>query len=145
MKIIESRAYGPDSSAEEIEALKARVYKYSHDTVMWHEVPVTSEFQEKICSDKLNELGQEFTSYFLLVDLSNTGLPGFKVMRQLSDSLSKQENLVHIAIFNEKNIFLNIAARNVLNFIGFESYSLHKTKEQALQAIEDFKNKKVVK
>jgi hypothetical protein len=139
--MVESRAYGPDSTADEIEALKARVYEYSHDTVMWHEVPVTSEFQAKVCSDKLCELAQKFTSYFLLVDLSNTGLPEFKVMRQLSQTFSKQENLVHIAIFNEKNIFLNIAARNVLNYIGFESFSLHKTKEQALQAIEDIKKK----
>jgi hypothetical protein len=49
---IEARAYGPDSTPEEIAAIKARVYLYAPDIIMWQEVPVMSVFQVEMFGEK---------------------------------------------------------------------------------------------
>ena len=45
--------------------------------------------------------------------------------------------LNHAAIYTGKNFILNIAAKFVMERVGFASYSIHKTKEEALDAIKN--------
>jgi len=42
---LEARAYGPDSTGEEVQAIRDRVYKYRDGIVMYREVPIQSLFQ----------------------------------------------------------------------------------------------------
>lgn len=140
--MIESRAYGSDCTAEEIEALKERVFVYSNDIVLWHEVPVVTPFQTDIFIGKVYELSQSFEKFYLLVDLSEAGLPNFTSVNKIRDMISSNSKIQFISVFTGKNIFLTVATRVLLEQIGFTSFSISKSKEDALIAIDNFKEQK---
>src|SRR5262245_57097989 len=53
---LESRPYGPDSTPEEIQAIRNRVSVYDGDIVMYKEVPVQSLFQLDLFQEKLEQI-----------------------------------------------------------------------------------------
>lgn len=133
---IEKKYYGPESTREECEALKERVYFYKDNIIMFKEVPVQSNFQLDIFWEKINEITKGKDKFYLIIDLTEASPPSAKIRKYLkkkfSDSINK---LPHVSVFTESNFMLNVAAKFVLSGIGFSSYSVHKTLEEALKEI----------
>ena len=131
----EARAYGPDSTSEEVQAIRDRVYKYRDGIVMYRELPIQSPFQLDIFQETLTEEGAGVPSYDLLIDLTEAQPPNAEIRSRLKRLFGSQANLRTAAVFTGKNFMLNVAAKFVLSGIGLKSFSVHKTLEQALQAL----------
>ncbi|MCP5468125.1 MAG: STAS/SEC14 domain-containing protein [Deltaproteobacteria bacterium] len=141
---IENRPYGPLSSLEDIEALKERVYLLDDDIIMWQEIPISSVFSVEKFTEKLNEITDDISHYYLLVDLSNTHRPSAKVRATLKREYAKLSDFKHVAVFTGANFMMKIASKFILSFVGLPSYSVHRTMEDALTEIAEHKRKNSV-
>lgn len=134
---IEARPYGPDITKEEREALRARVYMLSDDTLIWHETPIPTTYQVNIFGEKLAELTQEAKEFYLIIDLTEAARPSAEIINCIRNIMQGFSGMHHAAIYTGKNFILNIAAKFVMERVGFASYSIHKTKEEALDEIKN--------
>jgi hypothetical protein len=132
---LKPRPYGPDSTPEEIEAIRARVYVISDGIVMWDEVPVMSDFQLDLMGDKLTEITAGMKSFKMLVDITQTGIATAENRAKLRALFTHREKLERLAVFTGKNPVVNIGARFVLRAVHTKPYSMHTTKEEALAAL----------
>ena len=135
MHTIEARPYGPEISENEREILRAQVSLIDDDIILWREAPLTTVPQIDVYGEKLTELARQLDKVYLLIDLTDTNRPSADVLDRLRKVMSTQQNLCHAAVFTGMNFLLNVAAKFVLARIGFASFSIHKTREQALEAI----------
>lgn len=130
MSEVEARAYGPDSSAEERAALRARVQLRGEDVVLYRELPVSSVFSINTCYDRITELVEGGAPY-LIVDIRDTERPDAprrKVIQARVQALEGQ--LRHIAVVTNTNPFLRVAARFIQSTIR-TPMSFHDSYEQA--------------
>ena len=130
---IEPREYGPESTKEEIEALRNRVSFHKDFAVLFREVPVVTIFQFDVCVDRIEELLHEHDCHSLIIDLREAPRPGAEHrdhFRRRFDQLG----LTRMAVFTGKNFLLNIAAQFVLTSLSLP-FSVHKTLAEAEKAI----------
>lgn len=132
---LEERPYGPDSTDEEITAIRERIYLYRDDVVMLKEMPVQSAFHLDLFFEKIKEITAGLASFDILVDLTEAGRPSPEIRAHLKKHFNELEKLKHAAIFTGQNFMLNIAAKFVLSGCGIKSFSVHKKLEEALEAI----------
>lgn len=133
--LIEARAYGPDSTPEEIAALRARLFHYAPGIIRWNEVPVMSIFQLDLFEARLNELTRDLDSFKVLIDATTTQTPGAEVRAKLKKIFNSQPRLKRAALFTGKNMVANVAATIIVRHFGLKSFSLHTTIEEALAAL----------
>ncbi|MCP5468124.1 MAG: hypothetical protein H7A32_02510 [Deltaproteobacteria bacterium] len=122
--------------------MKAHVYLLENDVIMWEEMPVASVFSVEKYGEKLRNLAKNLDSFYLILDLSKTKRPSAEVRSSLKELYSSFPNFEHAAAFTGANFMLNIAAKFVLNFVGLNSFSVHKTKDEAFSEIAEHKHKK---
>lgn len=135
---LEKRGYGADSTPREVEAIQSWVYMHNDNTVMYREVPVISEFQLGVFFDKIEALVEGRPNFFMIIDLTKTGGPDAKCRTVLRDRfLRVRERMSYCAVFTGKNIFLNTVAKFVMGRLGLRSFSIHRTLEEAEQAIHE--------
>lgn len=137
MNTIEARPYGPEISDSERDVLRAQVTLMDENIISWQEAPVTTPYQLEVYAEKLRELIKDLDGFYLLADLSNTIRPSPEVLDCLRSIMSGQKKLRHAAVFTGMNPLINVAAKFVLARIGFASFSIHKTRDQALDAIKN--------
>jgi hypothetical protein len=114
---------------------------YSDDTVVWHEVPIQTTYQIVNFGQKLSELTRDLERFYLLIDLTEAQRPSAEIINAVRKAMQERPGMAHVGVYTGMNFMLNIAAKFVLERVGFVSYSLHKTREDALQAIQDAKEK----
>jgi hypothetical protein len=132
---IEKRAYGPDSTPEEVEALKQRVKVHAPGIVVFKEVPVPSAFALELCMGQVAKLAREHGCSKFIVDLTEAARPPAELGELLKKLMREQEDVIkYMAVFTGKNFLLNIAAKFVLAGVP-QRYSVHKTLEQAEEAL----------
>ncbi len=134
---IEVRPYGPESTEEERQAIKDRVYLYSDRIVIFKETPIQTIFQIDLSFEKIEEITQELESFSLIIDLSEAKPPTAEIREHLKKCYSSLDRMLHAAVVTERNFMLNIAAKFVLKGLGLKSYSIHKTMGEALGAVHD--------
>jgi hypothetical protein len=134
---LEARAYGEDSTPDEIAAIRGRISVYrAPNILMYFEVPVPSPFQIKLFSERLNELSAGLERYDLIIDLTIAKPPNAAVREGLKQLFKGQTKLRRAAVFTGRNFMLNVAARFVLGSIGLPEFSVDKTLEEALKSLE---------
>jgi hypothetical protein len=131
----EVRPYGPSSTPEEVQAIKDCIYLYKPGVVMYRELPIQSIFQLDLFHEKLNDVGSKLASYALLIDLIEAKPPNAEIRTRLKTLFGSQTNMRTAAVFTGKNFMLNVAAKFVLSGIGLKSFSVHKTLDEALEAV----------
>lgn len=132
---IQRRAYGPESTPAEIQAIKGRIYLYRGAIVMLRELPIQSLFHLDLFEQRLNELGSRMPHYNLLIDLTEADFPSAAIRTRLRKLFGGQKNLRRIAVFTGKNFIINAAARFVLGDLGDKAYSIHSAAQQALDTL----------
>jgi hypothetical protein len=133
MKLAE-RPYGPESTPEEIKAIEACIYVLADGVLMYKEVPIPSIFQLDIFERRMTELGDR-SGYRLIIDLTEAQPPSAAIRERLKRLFGGQP-LRRVAVFTGKNFMLNIAAKFVLGgIIGLKNVSIHKTREEAVDAV----------
>lgn len=139
---MEKREYGPDSSPEEIQMLRDRVYLLNPDTIFFNEAIVMSEFQTETMWERAEELMDKTKPVFLLVDLVDSKPPNARQRAKVKQCLNRfSSHIKHAALYTEKNKLINLVAKFVLGGAGFQEYSIHVKREEALNAIQEAKNK----
>lgn len=131
----EKRPYGPDSTEEEIRALRDICYVYKDDIVAHKEPPVSSVFAVDLTFEKFKEITADLASFYLLLDLTECARPDAEFREHLKKRLSEFKKIRHVAAFTGQNFLLNIAAQFVFSGNLDTSFSVHKTREEALEAI----------
>jgi hypothetical protein len=132
---IEARAYGPDSSPEEIEAIRRRISLLRDDVILYREMPVQSPFHLDLFQEELVRLAKTLPAIALLIDLTEAKPPNARTRERLREIFRGLTNLRAAAVFTERNFVLNIAAKFVLSGLGLRSYTIHTTREEALKAL----------
>ncbi len=132
---IEARAYGPDCTPEERDALRNRVTLIESDVVLFFEVPVPSPYQLDIAWGRIGELTNHLPRFFLVVDLSVASRPKPEVRTHLKNLILTRRQPAYTAIATEANFVLNVAARFVFASTGLRNFSIHRHRADAIAAI----------
>jgi hypothetical protein len=131
---LEAREYGPSSTPAEVEAIRARVSLYSHDIILYRELPVQSVFHLDLFEERLHELGGGMRYYDLLIDLTEAEFPSGTIRARLKKMFLSQKKLRKIAVFTGKNFLINTAAKFVLSEPGL-TFTVSSHIEQALASL----------
>jgi hypothetical protein len=129
------RPYGPDSTPEEIVAIRARIAPLGGDLVIYREMPVQSPFHLDLFEEELLRVSASMPELALLIDLTEARPPNAHTRERLRELFRKLGNLRAAAVFTEKNFVVNLAAKFVLSGLGLKKYSIHRTREEALAAL----------
>jgi len=135
---IEDRAYGPDSSDEDIQILRNRVKLYEKDIILFKELPVMTDFSIKVTTDEIATYLNSGVARYIIIDLVGVPPPSALIRAKLKEYYSQYtDQIEHMAFFTGKNALINLVAKYMVRTIGYREYSFHKTKEQALKAIKN--------
>lgn len=141
--MIEAREYGPDSTDGEQQLLRSRVKLIADDVVLYEEVPVQSTYQIDVMFERLRELTRDLNKFFYVISLRDAGRPTINTRHHLKMRfLEFHERITHTAVYTGKNFMLNVAIKFVFNGFGFDSYSVHRTVEQAMHEIDGIRKRR---
>jgi hypothetical protein len=129
---IEAKAYGPDSSPQEIAAIESRLYMLRPGVVMYREVPVPSPFQIGVFADKLGRITAGLDSYTMILDLTSARPPGKQCREALRRLFAPEDRLRLVAVFTGGNFILNGVAKLLLKNSGVRNLSMCKDEQEAL-------------
>jgi len=135
--MIEARAYGPESTTGERQALRRRVRRLSHDVILYEEVPVQSHFQIDLMFERLTEVSQGLDQFYYVISLCDAGRPTADTREHIKQRFREfHPRIQHTSVYTGKNFMLNVAIKFVFNGFGLHSYSIHRSLPQALDQIE---------
>lgn len=135
MTQLEAKAYGPDSSPAEIQAIEARLSLIRPDVVMYREVPVPSAFQIGVFQAQIQRLTAGLEGYALIMDLSQARPPGKPVREALRGFFAAQPRLRRVAVFTGGNFLINGVARLLLRSSGVRDLTMCKDEAEALALV----------
>ena len=135
MTTLEARAYGPDSTPEEIEAMRARVSLYHGDIVLYDEMPVVTPFTIGVCYDRVEELVDAHGCEFLIVDVRNAGQPDAATRKGIKQRVERLKGRIsHVAVAMTSNPLITVTARFIQALVPIP-LTIHGTVEQAEEAL----------
>jgi hypothetical protein len=134
---IEARAYGPEASPEEVEAIRARVQRVSPGLIIYREVPVMSVFQVRITMARLRELFAEAPAA-IIVDLNDRPLrrpPDAECRALLTENLRELSGQITSFAVATRNPLYGVTARFVAATLPFD-IERFRTVEEAREALD---------
>jgi hypothetical protein len=142
--VFAKRPYGPDSTPEEIQAMRDRVFVMEPGIVFWHEIPVQCPFSMQLMIDHALDLIGQQGACGLVVDLTEAEPPSAEVRQVLRPNV---ERLIaatrRYVLFTGKNFLLNATAKFIFGAIlGFGRVGLQRTREEAIQEVRDALDKR---
>lgn len=111
----EARPYGPDSTPEEVEAMRARISVLPSDNiVLYRELPVMSIFAVDVMFGRVEELLRPQRRACLIVDVSEGGRPDAEARKRILEWVRKlSPPLTSIGVVTATNTLARIAAKFV--------------------------------
>jgi hypothetical protein len=135
MVTIEARPYGADMTAEERDALLARVFVVEPGIVFYREIPIQSVESVDLMIGRMYELGFQWPSFVEVLDLSTVERPSpavRAVIRKWMQRLSPR--LSHMCVIVEKNFVIRAVAKFVAYSMNIRQVSFYETETEALDA-----------
>src|SRR5262245_19822437 len=111
---IEARAYGPDSTPEQKQAIKDRIFLHEPGIVCMREMPVQHVFHYSVFEERINEVIKDVLHYDLLIDLIEAAPPSAEVRERIKLFFAAQPKLRRVGIFTGKNFAVNLVAKFLL-------------------------------
>jgi hypothetical protein len=133
---VEPRPYGPESSPEEIDALRARIEVTPSGVLVFNEVPVPTVFSVTVLWDRFEELiaGRSTVSY--VADLTGVQRPTAEVRAALKQRATRlKDRYGHVALVVGDNVVIRAMARLFAYSMGLRSVSLHPSRDQAIDEV----------
>lgn len=130
--VFEARAYGPDSTPTEIQAIKDCIFQYAPGIVYWRELPVQSAFHLELFEARIHELTAG-RPYHLLIDLLVVQPPSAESRAALRRTFTRLHGINRVAVFTGRNFMLNVAAKFVLTNAGIKNFAVYRTLEEAVE------------
>ena len=134
---LEEKDYGPNCSEEELHALKSWVYLYNNDVMILKPAPKTNAFVVRVFDEQMREISTNLKSFDLILDLtSKHERPSAEIRDYIRQQLISFGKVRRVKAVTGANWLANIAAQFIFNSHGLPSLTVHKTLEQALEALE---------
>lgn len=133
----ERRPYGPDSTKEEIQAIRERVFLAEPGIVVWYELPVQCAFSMRLFEERAAELIKDQRDWGIVIDVTDSGPPSADVREEIRAGMLRLGIATHpYALATGKNPLLNAAAKFVIApVLGFGSVAITKTREEAIEVV----------
>ena len=132
---IAAKPYGPDSTPEEINELRARVTRHATGILLYEEVPVVTEFQIGVCFGHVEELLLENPGAGLIIDIRTSERPSAAIRECLRGWYCRLDGkLSRIAVVTGKNFLINIVAKFIMGGIP-QKVTVHTTVSDAVEAL----------
>lgn len=130
------RMYGPDSTEEEIKAIRGQVYFITPDVICLKELPVASPFSISLCFEKVKELYGDNQDVSLIIDLRYSSVANAESRRILfKDFLPLIKKMNFVVFCTGFNTFFNTVIRFVTFGIKSNSFSIENSIEDSLNKI----------
>ena len=135
IRSIETRPYGADTAAADLEALRARVWKMEDHLYMFEEIPIQTTFSLDVLFDRLEELAAGDERFAYIVDLRGVKRPGPEVRERLKQRVARlNPRLAHAAVVFGANVVIRAVAKLAAFSIGFRSFTSHAGVDDAVEA-----------
>ena len=132
---IEDREYGSGSTQEEIDAIKARVYLYKDDIIVFNQLPKVSAFSTQLLFEKVKICARDLNSFSLIIDISNSSRPNANYRAQIKKKFKALQKLKRVAVIAKKYSVLMVAARFISTGVGLKEFVVRDNFEQALEFV----------
>ena len=131
---IAERAFGPDSTADEIDAIASRVSIIGDRILLMHEIPVQSSFSVNVMFDRMDELSREWDRFSYIADLNAARRPDPETRATLKERVLRiSPRVSHAAIVVGNNLLMRAMARVFAYGMGLRSVSVHATLAEAVE------------
>jgi hypothetical protein len=131
---LDLRAYGPDATREESEAIAERVSRIDDRVLLMREMPVQSPFSINIMFDRLETLARGWDRFSYVVDLSEARRPDAETRAALKERVLRvNPRVAHVAIVVGGNLLMRAMARLFAYGMGMTSVGVHVTRAQAVE------------
>ncbi len=135
MTAICAKPYGHESTPDEINALRERVYWLRPGVLMYREVPVPSPFQVEVFGERIEELTRSVAGYSMIMDLSVAAPPSLASRRAMRVVFGGLRELQTVAFFTGRNFLITAVATLILRSSGISRLVTCKNESQALAAL----------
>ena len=131
---IQQRAYGPDASPDEIDAIASRVSVLEDRILLIHEIPTQSPFSINLMFDRVEDLADGWSRFSYVADLTEARRPNPETRAALKARVrSLGPRLNHVAIAVGNNLLIRAMARLFAHGMGLSSLSVHATRAEAIE------------
>jgi hypothetical protein len=131
---LEQRAYGPDSTPEERDAISDRVSRIDERVLLLREVPVQSPFSINLMFDRLEALARDWDRFSYVVDLAEARRPDAETRAALKERVLRvSPRVAHVAIVVGGNLLMRAMARLFAYGLGFTSVGIHVRRGEAIE------------
>jgi hypothetical protein len=128
------RAYGPESSLDERNAIADRVSVINDRLLLLREVPVQSAFSVNLMFDRMETLAHDWERFAYVVDLTEAKRPDPETRVALKQRvLGLSSRISHVAIVVGNNRIMRAMARLFAHGMGLVSVSVHATCAEAIE------------
>lgn len=84
----------------------------------------------------IRDLSKDWDKFSILVEFQGMVLPSAAVRHRVAEEMvSIKGKLTHVAVITNTNIVLSVAIRFIGTFSGYESISVHNSRDSALEAV----------
>jgi hypothetical protein len=130
------RAYGPDASPDEREAIADRISVIGDRLLLYRETPVQSPFSINLLFDRLEALTRDWDTFGYVVDLTEAKRPDPQTRAVLKDRVARvNPRLGHVAIVVGNNLIMRAMARLFAYGMGLTNVSIHVTRADAIEEV----------
>jgi hypothetical protein len=134
---LELRAYGPESSREETEAIAGRVSRIGERVLLLREMPVQSPFSINLMFDRVEALARGWDRFAYVVDLTEARRPDAETRAALKERVFRvNPRVVHVAIVVGNNLLMRAMARLIAHGMGITSVGVHATRAGGIEEAE---------
>jgi hypothetical protein len=134
---LEQRAYGPDSTREESDAIADRVSRIDERVLLMREMPVQTPFSIDVMFDRLEALASGWDRFSYVVDLSDARRPDAETRAALKRRVLRvSPRVAHVAIVVGSNLLMRAMARLFAYGMGLTSVGIHVTRDEAIEEAE---------
>ena len=131
---LELRAYGPESTREESEAIAGRVSVIDEGILLLHELPIQSPFSVNLMFDQMEHLARDWGRFAYVVDLTEAKRPDPETRAALKARVLRVgPRIVHIAVAVGDNLLMRAMARLFAHGMGLASVGVHATRAEAIE------------
>jgi len=135
---LERRAYGPDATAEENDAIRARVTAIGDRTVLYEELPIMTAHSAGLCLERARELAEPWDALWLIVDVRDVIRPDAPSRHAIRNGLrALGPKLRGVYLIPGENVAVRMALTFLFRFIGFSHWRVVGSVDEALAARDD--------
>lgn len=130
------RAYGPESTREEIEAIAERVSVIDERILFLRELPIQSPFSVSLMFDRIEVLAGEWDRFAYVADLTEAKRPDPETRAALKARVLRiSPHVTHVAVVVGNNMIMRAMARLFAYGMGLTSVSVHATYAEAIEEV----------